>query len=453
MTLAQQLEQIKQKNVELAAKLELREQLNLSLIKQLSVEKEDLERYHAKQLAEISALKAEKDKLLKEISAQTARATLMREEIAWLNAQVFGRSSEKSSADVSADQRMLFNEAEVIAAIAAADAATIKIEAHERQRKLGGKLIPANFPREEVAHDLDEAEKFSPHDGTPLKPMGAERAERYHYRGPELKVRVHKRLKYSCPKCRQCVKIAPLAPHILPKSMAEPSLLAHITVAKFVDGLPFTRQGGQFARLGLELGADTMATWINTIGAERLAPLIHLAHEAILAEPYLHFDDTTVQVLKSEKAPTTDHYMFVLAAGPPGRRMVLYQYAPNRNATTLENLLTGPDGPYRGKAVCDGLKLHDLLEEDPAFRGLTLFGCLTHCRRYYDKANKVSEMPSSQSLSRVALKEYLGKVFYIERQIEEQREARERAGGTWDLAETLKIRQERSAPVMAAFNR
>jgi hypothetical protein len=64
MTLAQQLEQIKQKNVELAAKLELREQLNLSLIKQLSVEKEDLERHHAKQLAEISALKAEKDKLL-----------------------------------------------------------------------------------------------------------------------------------------------------------------------------------------------------------------------------------------------------------------------------------------------------------------------------------------------------------------------------------------------------
>jgi hypothetical protein len=30
-----------------------------------------------------------------------------------------------------------------------------------------------------------------------------------------------------------------------------------------------------------------MATWINTIGVERVPPLIHLAHEAILAEPYL----------------------------------------------------------------------------------------------------------------------------------------------------------------------
>lgn len=461
MTLAQQLKQIERKNVELAAKLQLREQLNLSLIKQISVEKEDLERHHARllarhqqQLAQIEALETEKRKLLQEISAQCETATLMREEIAWLKAQFFGRSSEKSSADVSIDQAMLFNEAEVLAAIAAADAADaapIQIAAHERQRKVGGKVIPPHFPREEVPHDLDEAEKFCPHDGTPLKPMGAETAERYHYKGPELKVKVHKRLKYSCPKCRQCVKIAPLAPHILPKSMAEPSLLAHITVSKFVDGLPFNRQSQQFARLRLDLGADTMATWINTIGAEHLPPLIHLMHEAILAEPYLHFDDTTVQVLKSDKAPTTDHYMFVLAAGPPGRRMVLYHCAPNRNAAMLKRLLTGPDGPYRGKAVCDGLKLHDLLEEDPAFLGLILCGCLTHCRRYYDKAGKISEMPSGQSLARVAIKEYLGKVFHIERQIEDRREARERAGGVWDLNETLSIRQERSAPIMAAF--
>jgi transposase len=264
-------------------------------------------------------------------------------------------------------------------------------------------------------------------------------------------VKVHKRLKYSCPKCRQHVKIAPLVPHILPKSMAEPSLLAHITVSKFVDGLPFHRQSQQLVRLGLDLSADTMATWINTIGTERLPPLIHLMHEAILAEPYLHFDDTTVQVLKSEKAPTTDHYMFVLAAGPPGRRMVLYHYAPTRNLSLLKRLLTGPEGPYRGKAVCDGLKLHDLLEEDPAFAGLVLCGCLVHCRRYYDKAAKISEMPSGQSLSRIAIKEYLGKTFHIERQIDEKREARERAGGVWDVSETLKIRQERSTPIMVAF--
>jgi hypothetical protein len=67
---------------------------------------------------------------------------------------------------------MLFNEAEVLAAIAAADAseaAPVAIAAHERQRKSGSKVIPAEFPREIVPHDLPESEKVCPHDGTPLE--------------------------------------------------------------------------------------------------------------------------------------------------------------------------------------------------------------------------------------------------------------------------------------------
>jgi hypothetical protein len=233
--------------------------------------------------------------------------------------------------------------------------------------------------------------------------------------------------------------------------MASASLLAHITTAKFVDGLPLTRQSKQFERMGVNLGPGTMGLWVNTIGAEKLPPLIALLHEAALAEPVLHCDETTVQVLKSEKAPTTEHYMIVRAAGPPGRRIVLFDYAKTRNVETLKRVLTGPDGPYRGKLVCDGLELYDYVGEDATFAAMTLFGCLTHCRRYYDKSAKVTESPSVQQLSRVALKDFLGKVFFAERQIQEQREARERSGGLWTLAETHKIRQDRSAPVMTAF--
>jgi len=204
---------------------------------------------------------------------------------------------------------------------------------------------------------LRSRRRSAPHDGTRLERMGAERAERYHFEAPKLIVKVHERYKYSCPCCRQVVKIAPLSPHILPKSMAEPSLLAHITTAKFVDGLPLTRQSQQFARLGLDLGAGTMGTWVNTIGTERLPPLINLMHEALLAEPYVHCDETTVQVLKSDKAPTSDHYMIVRAAGPPGRRIVIFTYAPKRNVETIKQILTGPEGPYRGKLIADGLEL------------------------------------------------------------------------------------------------
>jgi transposase len=350
---------------------------------------------------------------------------------------------------------MLFNEAEVLTAIGQAIGteadAVITIEEHERRKKPGKKAIPAEFPRVPVVHDIAEADKICPHDGTALKVIGQESAERYDYVPPQLRVLVDQRLKYACPCCHQGVKIAPLPPRLLPKSMASPSLLAHITTAKFVDGLPLTRQSKQFERLGMNLGPGTMGLWVNTIGAEKLPPLIALLHEAALTEPVLHCDETTVQVLKSEKAPTTDHYMIVRAAGPPGRRIVLFDYAQTRNVETLKRVLTGPDGPYRGKLVCDGLELYDYVGEDETFSAMTLFGCLTHCRRYYDKSAKVTESPLTQQLSRVALKDFLGKVFFAERQIQEQREAREHSGGVWTLAETLKIRQEKSAPVMTAF--
>jgi transposase len=448
VALETRLQQSEQKNAELAAQLEVRERINTALINQTQSKTRYLQ-------AEVERLQRQ----LRELEAKERHyvelTTVLKEELAWFKGQVYGRSSEKSSADVSPDQGMLFNEAEVLTAIGQAIGteadAVITIEEHERRKKPGKKAIPAEFPRIPVVHDIDEAEKICPHDGTALKVIGHESAERYDYVPPQLRVLVDQRLKYACPCCHQGVKIAPLPPRLLPKSMASASLLAHITTAKFVDGLPLTRQSKQFERMGVNLGPGTMGLWVNTIGAEKLPPLIALLHEAALAEPVLHCDETTVQVLKSEKAPTTEHYMIVRAAGPPGRRIVLFDYAQTRNVETLKRVLTGPDGPYRGKLVCDGLELYDYVGEDATFAAMMLFGCLTHCRRYYDKSAKVTESPSVQQLSRVALKDFLGKVFFAERQIQEQREARERSGGTWTLAETHKIRQERSAPVMAAF--
>jgi hypothetical protein len=73
--------------------------------------------------------------------------------------------------------------------------------------------------------------------------------------------------------------------------------------------------------------------------------------------------------------------------------------------------------------VCDWLELHDLVSEDTGFEALILCDSLPHCRRHFDKAAKVAKAPSGQQQSRVAIKDSLGKVFHIERQLDEQREA------------------------------
>lgn len=442
------LQQAEQKNAELTARLEIRERINGALVNQLESENRRLQE-------ERERLQKELQELEEENRRYTEFNTLLKEELAWFKAQVYGRSSEKSCSEVSPDQSMLFNEPEVLAAIGAAIGteadAVITIEEHERKKKPGKKAIPKDFPRVPVIHDIPDSEKTCSYDGTALEVIGDETAERYDYVAPQLRVLVHKRLKYACPCCHQGVKIAPVPPQLLPKSQASASLLAHITTAKYVDGLPLTRQSQQLERLRVNIGPGTMALWMNTIGNEKLPPLIALMHEGLLAEAVVHCDETTVQVLKSQKAVSSDHYMIVRAAGPPGRRIVLYNYAPTRNVETLKEVLTGPEGPYRGKLVCDGLELYDLVAQDKHFGAMTLCGCLTHCRRYYDQAAKVSESPSGQQLARVAIKDFLGKVFLIERQIDEQREARERRGEVWNLADTLKIRQDRSAPIMAAF--
>jgi hypothetical protein len=89
---------------------------------------------------------------------------LLEEEVSWLKAQFFGRSSQQDAAVTNPDQGLLFNEAEVLAAIAAADAAhaarTKPIAAHERRHTGGRKAIPEHFPRIEIEHDLPQSEKL-----------------------------------------------------------------------------------------------------------------------------------------------------------------------------------------------------------------------------------------------------------------------------------------------------
>src|SRR5690606_33759971 len=127
------------KTAELSARLQLAE----SLAAERAVENEKLRQ-------ENQQLKAER-------THYCERAVLLEEELRWLKAHYFGASSQKSDAALaSADQGLLFNEAEVLAAIEAAELAarerTTKVGAHERPHTGGRKAIPEHFPRIRIEH-------------------------------------------------------------------------------------------------------------------------------------------------------------------------------------------------------------------------------------------------------------------------------------------------------------
>lgn len=416
---------------------------NAELIAKLKVSEEQIRR-----------LSQENERLKPKNQHLSERVMLLEEEVRWFKEQFFGRSSQKSSSEMNAEQKLLFNEAEVLAAIQAADAAheahTTEIAAYKRKAHTGGReAIPAHLPRKDIVHDVPNEAKHCEHEGACwcMDRIGEEISERYHYESPKVWVERHVRPKWACGRCRQGVRIAPVPPHILPKSNASASLLAYLIASKFVDGLPIYRVCQQLLRQDVHLKAGTAGTWVNAIG-EAVLPLINLLHEELLTHPFVQMDETYLQVLRSDKAPTTDHYMIVRAAGPPGRRIILFNYEASRTVASLQGLLVGPQGPYTGKLLTDGLELYENVAE--ALK-LVHCGCLQHCRTYYHKAAKVTELPSGKNLARVALEEYIGKVYAVERQIKQLREEREKSGQTLSLETVLKIRKERSEPLMEAF--
>jgi transposase len=161
---------------------------------------------------------------------------------------------------MAAEQKLLFNEAEVLAAIEAADAAhaarTTTIAAHERKRHSGGReVIPAHLPRKDIVHDLPNEQKHCEHEGVcwAMQRIGEEVSERYHYEPPKVWVERHVRPKFSCSHCHESVHIAPNPPTILPKSNASASLLAALITSKFVDGMPIYRTCQQLQRQDVRL--------------------------------------------------------------------------------------------------------------------------------------------------------------------------------------------------------
>ncbi len=309
-------------------------------------------------IAELQAmLEAQARHFETQLSKRDATIELLREQLRLLQAQRFGPSSER----VAEGQFQLFNEAELeaLSEDEISESDTIEVPAHRRVRPRR-KPIPAHLPRVPVVHDLEEHEKFCPHDGTALKVIDTEICEQLDIIPATVQVLEHRRLTYACPCCKRHVKTAAMTPQPIPKSLAGPGLLAYCATSKFVDALPLYRQIQIFARLGVDLSRATLATWMVRCG-QLIQPLINLLREELLSSAYIHMDETTLQVLKEAgKAPESKSYLWVQHSGASAHPIVLFDYDPTRSGEVPKRLLEGFEGAlhtdgYDGynPAVCE----------------------------------------------------------------------------------------------------
>ena len=338
--------------------------------------------------------------------------------------KLFGPSSEK----LVDPHPTLFNEPEAEASVepeAKAEEVPAEAPSAPRKRRRGFR-IPPELPRVEIIHDLPEAEKVCPHDGAALKHIDSEIHEQLDIIPARVQVLRHVRHTYACPCCKRYVATAAKPKQPIEKAMASPRLLATIATQKYVDGLPLYRQSKGFARLGVELDRTTQANWMVKVG-ELVQPLINLIHERMLEEPFLHMDETRVQVLKEPgRKAQTQSYMWLLRSTM--QPAVLYHYAPTRGVSVPMQILEG----FEGALMVDGYEGYAPVCEQES---ITRLGCWAHARRYFVDVQKTYGKGQTGKADEVLA--HIQALYRIEQ------EAREKPPD-----ERLALRRERAGPIL-----
>ena len=159
----------------------------------------------------------------------------------------FCRSAEQLKADPN--QLLLFaEEPEQAPAVEDEPEECTEVKSYSR-KKPGRKPLDPNLPRYERILDIDESDKKCTC-GADLAKIGEETKEDFHVIPLQVFVVKTIRPKYACPCCegveeegiKPTVKIAPVEPSIIPRSIVSPSLLATIIIQKYEDHLPYYRQ-------------------------------------------------------------------------------------------------------------------------------------------------------------------------------------------------------------------
>jgi transposase len=375
----------------------------LIALDQLPDDVDTLKTLVADQATKLDHFTARNEQLTTENQHYKTQVLTLTEQLNLALARRYAASSEK----LSPDQIRLFDEAESEAASAVdVDDDVIIVPAHKRKKR-GRKPLPDNLPRIDVVHEIPESARYCDHDGQLLVEIGEVISEQLDIIPAKIQVIRHVRKKYAC-NCGQCIKTAPLPAQPIPRSMASPGLLAHITISKYQDALPLYRQETILQRIGVDIPRATLANWMIQAGT-LIQPLINLMQDRLLAYDIIQMDETTVQVLKEDgKTAQSKSYLWLQRGGPPEQPVVLYDYDPGRGAGVPTRLLAG----FTGYLQTDG---YDGYNAVVANNKLMHVGCMAHARRKFSEAVKAQGKEKKEGKAHRGLA-LIQKLYRVEKQ-------------------------------------
>ena len=361
--------------------------------------------------------------------------TILEEKVDFLTKKLFGSKSEKIKKDETPD---LFNEAEktVETEILEEEPEVIEVKYNRKKGKNNRKNGWDKLPVKIDVIDIPEEEKVCAC-GEKMTEIGRESSEKLNVIPTQIEILRTERIKYACKCCQgvesegvhPTVKIAPVPPSILPKSIVTPSLLAFILISKFCDALPFYRQEKIFDRVGIEINRASMCRWAVHAYAN-CEMLEKLLKREMKNSYFIGIDETTVQVLNEpDKTPQSKSYMWVFRGGTKDNPIILFHYDPGRSGKVPKEYLEG----YKGRIQSDGYGGYNWIEFE---KDIIHYGCWSHSRRKFIEANDVSKDKNGLASEIIQL---IGKLYANESFVKSKEYSPELV---------KKYRQEHSKPIL-----
>jgi transposase len=221
------------------------------------------------------------------------------------------------------------------------------------------------------------------------------------------------------PEPQPTIVTADLPDVLLPRSLATPSLVAHIVTDKLADGLPLNRQAERFARLGLGLDRGTMSRWLEDVGMTVGSSVVAAMRKEALATAFCLATDATGVLVQPvpdgtprRQACRRGHYFVQIA----DRDHVFFEYMPRETSAAVGALFRG----FSGYVQADAKSVYDLLfkppdqrpppqDGEPDLAERHEVGCWSHGRRRLWEAAIAKDMIAREGLARI------GRIFALER--------------------------------------
>ncbi len=220
-------------------------------------------------------------------------------------------------------------------------------------------------------------------------------------------VRVKYRVAATADDTTPAIATAEMPRELVARSLATPSLLAHVITDKLCDGLPLHRQEDRFARLGVTLDRGTMSRWVQDVGLTVGATVVRAMHDDAFKNAFcLSTDATGVLVQPTRegdqvrRACRRGHFFVQIA----DRDHVFFEYTAKETSAVVGEMFRG----FSGYIQADAKSTYDLLFRPPEDGGLDddsirhEVGCWAHARRKLWEAAITKDPVAREGLARIS---------------------------------------------------